>query len=59
MLNFYLEKPPTHKYFDPWGVENLLLLLASWAQASSLTYFKLSGKTSTLLLLVTANVILI
>ena len=52
---FYLQHPPSHKAFDPLDVECLLSLLESWALASSLTTFKLAGKTATLLALVTAK----
>ena len=55
MCHFYLQHPPSHKYFDPWDVEHLLPLLESWALASSLTTFKLAWKTATLLALVTAK----
>ena len=55
MHNFYLQHPPSRKWFDPWDVEHLLSLLESWAPASSLTTFKLAWKTATLLALVTAN----
>ena len=40
---------------DLWDVEHLLSLLESWAQASSLTNFKLAWKTATLLVLATAK----
>ena len=55
MHHFYLQWPPSHKWFDPWDVECLLSLLKSWAPASSLTTFKLAWKTATLLALVTAK----
>ena len=55
MHHFYLQCPPSHKWFDPWDVEHLLLLLESWAPTSSLTTFKLAWKTATLLALVTAK----
>ena len=55
MCHFYLQHPPSHKWFDPWDVEHLLSLLESWAPASSLTTFKLPWKTATLLALVTAK----
>ena len=55
MYHFYLQHPPSHKWFDPWDVECLLSLLESWAPASSLTIFKLAWKTATLLALVTAK----
>ena len=55
MHHFYLQHPPSHKWFDPWDVEHLLSLLESWAPASSLTTFKLAWKTATLLALVTAK----
>ena len=52
---FYLQHPPSCKWFDPWDVEHLLSLLESWAPASSLTTFKVAWKTATLLVLVTAK----
>ena len=52
---FYLQHPPSHKWFDPWDVECLLSLLESWAPMSSLATFKLAWKTATLLALVTAK----
>ena len=55
MHHFYLQHPPSRKWFDPWDVECLLSLLESWAPASSLTTFKLAWKTATLLALVTAK----
>ena len=55
MHHFYLQSPPSHKWFDPWDVEHLLSLLESWAPASSLTTFKLAWKTATPLALVTAK----
>ena len=55
MCHFYLQHPPSRKWFDPWDVECLLSLLESWAPASSLTTFKLAWKTATLLALVTAK----
>ena len=55
MRHFYLQHPPSRKWFDPWDVECLLSLLESWAPASSLTTFKLAWKTATLLALVTAK----
>ena len=55
MHHFYLQHPPSHKWFDPWDVECLLSLLESWAPTSSLTTFKLAWKTATLLALVTAK----
>ena len=39
ICHFYLQCPPSHKCFDPWDVECLLSLVASWALASSLTTF--------------------
>ena len=54
-MSFYLQHPPSHKWFDPWDVEHLLSLLESWASASSLTTFKLAWKTATLLVLVTVK----
>ena len=50
MHHFYLQHPPSCKWFDPWDVECLLSLLDSWAPAS-----KLAWKTATLLALVTAK----
>ena len=32
MHHFYLQHPPSCKWFDPWDVECLLSLLESWAQ---------------------------
>ena len=55
MHHFYLQHPPSHKWFDPWDVKCLLPLLESWAPSSSLTTFKLAWKTATLLALVTAK----
>ena len=55
MHHFYLQCPPSYKYFDPWDVEHLLSLLESWALASYLTTFKLAWKIATLLALVTAK----
>ena len=55
MHHFYLQHPPSHKWFDPWDVEHLLSLLESWASVSSLTTFKLAWKTATLLALVPAK----
>ena len=55
MHHYYLQHPPSCKWFDPWDVEHLLSLLESWAPASSLTAFKLAWKTATLLALVTAK----
>ena len=55
MHHFYLQHPPSHKWFDPWDVECLLSLLESWAPVSSLTTFKLAWKTATLLALATAK----
>ena len=55
MHHFYLQCPPSYKWFDPWDVEHLLSLLGSWAPTSSLTTFKLAWKTATLLALVTAQ----
>ena len=45
MHHFYLQHPPSHKWFDPWDVKHLLSLLESWAPMSSLTTFKLAWKT--------------
>ena len=53
--HFYLQHPPSRKWFDPWDVEHLLSLLESWPPASSLTTFKLARRTATLLALVTAK----
>ena len=36
MHHFYLQHPPSHKWFDPWDVEHLLSLLESWAPVSFL-----------------------
>ena len=55
MCHFYLQHPPSCKYFDPWDVEHMLYLLESLAPASSLTTFKFAWKTATLLALVTAK----
>ena len=55
MHHFYLQCPPSHKWFDPWDVECLLFLFASWELTSSFTTFKLAWKTATLLALVTAK----
>ena len=55
MHHFYLQCPPSRKWFDPWDVECLLSLLESWAPVSSLTTFKLAWKTATLLALVTVK----
>ena len=55
ICHFYLQCPPSQKWFDSWGVECLLSLLESWAPESSLTTFKLAWKTATLLVLVTAK----
>ena len=55
MCHFYLQHPPSRKWFDPWDEQGLLSLLKSWAPASSLTTFKLAWKTPTLLALVTAK----
>ena len=55
MHHFYVQHPPSHRHFDPWDVEHLLSLLESWAPASSLTTFKLAGKSATLLALVTVK----
>ena len=46
---------PWCKCFGPWDVKCLLSLLDSWTPASSLSNFKLAGKTSTLLAVVTAK----
>ena len=54
MGHFYLQHPPSHKYFNPWDVECLLSLSESWAPAS-LTTFKLAWKTATLLAPVTVK----
>ena len=55
MHHFYLQCPPSCKWFDHWDVERLLSFLESWAPVSSLTSFKLAWKTATLLALVTAK----
>ena len=55
MCHFYLQHPPSRKWFYPWDVECLLSLLERWAPTSSLTTFKLAWKTATLLALVTAK----
>ena len=55
MCHFYVQCPPSRKYFDPSDVEHLLPLLQSWSSASSLTTFKLVLKIATLLALVTAK----
>ena len=55
MHHFYLQHPPSCKWFDPWDVKDLLSLLESRAPASSPTTFKLAWKTSTILALVTAK----
>ena len=55
MHHFYLQHPPSCKWFDPWDVEHLLSRLESWAPTSSLTTFNLAWKTATLLALVTAK----
>ena len=59
MHHFYLQHPPSHKWFDPWDVEHLLPPLESWAPASSLITFKLAWKTATLLALVISKCCLI
>ena len=53
MHHFYLQHPPSHKWFDPWDVEYLLSLFKNWAPASSVTTFKLAWKTITFLAHVT------
>ena len=55
MYHFYLQCSPSHKQFDPWGVECWLSLLENWVPASSLTSFKLAWKISTVLALSTAK----
>ena len=55
MCHFYLQLPPSCKWFDPWDVECFLSLLESWAPISSFTTFKLAWKTAKLLALVTAK----
>ena len=55
MCHFYLQHPPSHKWFDPWDIQNLLPLLESGTPTSSLTTFKLAWKTATLLALITAK----
>ena len=54
MHHFYLQHPPSHKHCDPWNVEHLISVLVRWAP-SSLTTFKLTWRTATLLALVTAK----
>ena len=44
MCNFYLQHFLSHKWFDPWNVEQLLSMLVSWAPASYLTNFKFAWK---------------
>ena len=44
MHHFYLHRPPSRKWFDPWDVEHLLSLLESWAPASSLTTLSWLGR---------------
>ena len=53
MHYFYLQHPPSHKWFDPWDVDHLLSLLESFLLL--LTALKLAWKTATLLALVTAK----
>ena len=55
ICHFYLQCPPSHKWFDPWDIEYLLSLSESLVPTSSLTTFKLAWKTATLLALVTAK----
>ena len=55
MCHFYLQHPPSCKWFDPWDIVHLLSHLESWAPMSSLTTFKLAWKTATLLALVTVK----
>ena len=55
MHHFYLQHPPSCKWFDSWDVEHLLPLLESWAHASSVNAFQLAWKMATLLALVTAK----
>ena len=55
MHHFYLQCPPSGKWFDPWDMEHLISLLESWAPASSLTTFQLAWKTASLLALVTTK----
>ena len=55
MDHFYLQHPPSCKWFEPWDIEHLLTLSKSWAPVSSLTTFKLAWMTATLLALVTAK----
>ena len=55
MHHFYLQCPPTSKWFGPWDVECLSSLLDSWTLASSLTTFKLAWKIATLLAVVTVK----
>ena len=55
MCNFYLQHPPSCKWFDPKDVKCLLSPLGSGANVSSLTNFKLARQTATLLALLTAK----
>ena len=55
MCHFYLQHPPSHKWFDPWDIECLLSRFESWGPMSSLTTFKLAWKTAALLAHVTAK----
>ena len=55
MHHFYLQHPPSCKWFEPWDVEHLLSLMERWAFASSLTTFMLAWKTATLFALVIAK----
>ena len=43
MLDFNLQCPPSHKGFDPWDVQYVLLLIISWTHASSLNNLQLLG----------------
>ena len=43
--HFDLQHPPHKHQVDPWDVKQLLSLLESWIQVSSLTNFKLVSKT--------------
>ena len=55
MHDLYLQHPPPYKQFDPCKVEHILSVLEIWAPASYLTNLKLSWKTATLLVPVTAK----
>ena len=55
MCTFYLQHPPSLQQFYPWDIGCLLSLLESWVPTSSLSNFKLSWKTATLLAFVTGK----